>query len=72
LHHPSWYWAWGAKDADLLTTNANLDALFPICELVLSCEVEREVYEGKHHMGLSSVIQFIARKHTEAGSDGIR
>ncbi|WOO39672.1 class I SAM-dependent methyltransferase [Rubellicoccus peritrichatus] len=58
----------GPKDIDLLTTTADLESLFPNCDLILSREIEREVIEGRHHTGLSSVIQFIARKRTEPDS----
>lgn len=52
----------GPKDLDMLMTCAKVEREFPNCEPILMRELEREVYEGKHHTGLASVVQFIARK----------
>lgn len=52
----------GPKDPDMLMSCALLEREFPHCEPILSREIEREVNEGKFHYGLSSVVQFIARK----------
>jgi len=55
----------GPKDVDLLTTITDLESLFPNCDSILSHEVEREVSEGVHHTGLSSVIQFVTQKRVK-------
>ncbi len=52
----------GPKDPDMLMSRADLEQEFPNCEPILSQEIEREVIEGKLHTGLSTVVQFIARK----------
>ena len=40
----------------------DLEEAFPNCEVILSQEIEREVSEGRFHIGLASVVQFIAKK----------
>lgn len=52
----------GPKDVDMLLTSTIIEAAFPNCEVIHSRELDREVMEGIHHFGLSSVVQFIARK----------
>lgn len=52
----------GPKDPDMLMSREQLESEFPNCEPLVSQEIEREVYEGKFHTGLASVVQFIARK----------
>lgn len=52
----------GPKDPDMLMSPVALEQEFPNCEPILCQEIEREVLEGKLHTGLSSVVQFIARK----------
>ncbi|MFO0942671.1 MAG: hypothetical protein U0930_18190 [Pirellulales bacterium] len=52
----------GPRDADLLMTVAKIEQELPNLEPLLLRETEREVFEGKHHTGLASVVQFIGRK----------
>lgn len=52
----------GPKDIDLLMSVAKIEREFPNLEPILLREIEREVFEGKHHTGLASVVQFIGRK----------
>jgi cyclopropane fatty-acyl-phospholipid synthase-like methyltransferase len=52
----------GPKDPDMLMTAAGLRREFPGCEIILAQEIDREVIEGRHHSGLASVVQLIARK----------
>ena len=52
----------GPKDVDMLMTVSKIKSDFPNLEPILLHEIEREVCEGKHHTGLSSVVQFIGRK----------
>lgn len=52
----------GPKDPDMLISCVILQREFPNCEVILAREIDRDVLEGKHHFGLSSVVQFIARK----------
>jgi SAM-dependent methyltransferase len=52
----------GPKDADMLMTIAKLEQEFPNLEPILIRELEREVSEGEGHVGLASVVQFVARK----------
>jgi len=52
----------GPKDADMLMTIEKLEQEFPNFEPILIQELEREVSEGEGHVGLVSVVQFIARK----------
>jgi len=54
----------GPKDADMLLTAEKVQREFPNLEPVLLREVEREVLEGEGHRGMTSVVQFIARKKT--------
>lgn len=54
----------GPKDLDMLMTCAKVEREFPNCEPILLRELEREVWEGKYHTGMASVVQFIARKNT--------
>ena len=58
----------GPKDPDLLMSSADFERSFPHCEVILSREIVREVLEGTHHFGLSSVVQFIARRRHPQGS----
>ncbi|EMI18242.1 Methyltransferase type 11 domain protein [Rhodopirellula maiorica SM1] len=52
----------GPKDADMLMTVAKIEREFPGLVPIILHEIEREVYEGTHHTGLASVVQFIGRK----------
>ncbi len=52
----------GPKDVDMLMTLSKIESEFPDLEPILLREIEREIYEGKHHTGLASVVQFIGRK----------
>lgn len=52
----------GPKDRDMLMTVAKIQREFRQLEPIIMREVDREVYEGKHHTGLASVVQFIGRK----------
>ncbi len=52
----------GPKDVDMLMTVPKIEREFPNLEPLILHEIEREVCEGKHHTGLASVVQFIARK----------
>ena len=54
----------GPKDADMLMTISKLEREFPNLEPIIIRELEREVSEGEGHVGLASVVQFIARKKT--------
>jgi cyclopropane fatty-acyl-phospholipid synthase-like methyltransferase len=52
----------GPKDVDMLMTVTKLKCEFPNLEPIVAREIEREVSEGEGHTGLSSVVQFVARK----------
>lgn len=52
----------GPKDVDMLMTVEKLMREFPSLEPILIRELEREVSEGEGHVGLASVVQFIAQK----------
>jgi SAM-dependent methyltransferase len=54
----------GPKDLDMLMTVSKIERELPNLEPILLHEIEREVYEGKHHTGIASVVQFIGRKQT--------
>jgi SAM-dependent methyltransferase len=52
----------GPGNIDLLYTLEELKESFADMEILHLAEVEREIYEGQGHSGLSSVVQMIARK----------
>ncbi len=52
----------GPRDLDMLMTSEDVEQAFPTCEVILSCEIERNVVEGTFHTGVASVVQFMARK----------
>ncbi|MFO1040606.1 MAG: class I SAM-dependent methyltransferase [Planctomycetaceae bacterium] len=52
----------GPKDIDMLMSVSKIEREFPNLEPLLLLEVDREVFEGKHHTGLASVVQFIGRR----------
>lgn len=52
----------GPGHVDLLYTLEELEHDFSDMEILHLAEVEREIYEGQGHSGLSSVVQLIARK----------
>jgi SAM-dependent methyltransferase len=52
----------GPKDPDMLMTAAGVQAAFPLCDVILCRELDRDIQEGSLHNGLSSVVQFLARK----------
>lgn len=52
----------GPKDPDMLMTAADVQAAFPRCDVILCRELDRDIQEGSLHNGLSSVVQFLARK----------
>ncbi len=52
----------GPKDVDMLMSAEKIRHEFPNLEPVLLQELEREVCEGKHHIGAAAVVQFIGRK----------
>ncbi len=52
----------GPKDIDMLMSIDKLKKEFPKLEPILIQEIERDLQEGEGHTGLSSVVQFIARK----------
>lgn len=52
----------GPKNSDMLMTVAKLEREFPNLAPILLREIEREVWEGEGHLGLASVVQFIACK----------
>ncbi len=52
----------GPKQIDLLYTQEEFEQDFSEMEILHLAKVEREIYEGQGHSGLSSVIQLIARK----------
>lgn len=52
----------GPKDTDMHMTVDKLRREFPNFNPVVLREVEREVSEGEGHLGMASVVQFIARK----------
>lgn len=52
----------GPKDLDMLMTVSKIEREFPNLEPIMLHETEREVWEGKHHTGIASVVQFIGRK----------
>ena len=53
----------GPKDIDMLMTVNKLKCEFSSLEPLIAREIEREVNEGEGHKGLSSVVQFVARKN---------
>ncbi|HRD81224.1 MAG: class I SAM-dependent methyltransferase [Saprospiraceae bacterium] len=54
--------AGGPREADLLYDAAELEAAFGHYDILESRQVETELSEGLYHNGLSSVVQFVARK----------
>lgn len=54
--------AGGPREADLLYDVAELEAAFEHYEILEARQVETELSEGLYHNGLSSVVQFVARK----------
>ena len=52
----------GPKDIDMLMSVSKIEHEFPNLEPLLLLETDREVFEGKHHTGLASVVQFIGRR----------
>ncbi len=52
----------GPKDPAMLPTLEELKANLAGLELEIARECERDVIEGKHHTGLSAVVQIVARK----------
>ncbi len=52
----------GPPDVGMLMSAALLEQEFAGLEFVRLQELERDVVEGKHHTGLGSVVQVIARK----------
>lgn len=54
--------AGGPREADLLYDVAELEAAFAHYEILEARQVETELAEGLYHNGLSSVVQFVARK----------
>jgi SAM-dependent methyltransferase len=52
----------GPKTPDMLFDAADVRRMFPHCEPILARELDRDVQEGILHNGLSSVVQFLARK----------
>ncbi len=52
----------GPKDLDMLRSVHKIEREFPNLKPILLRKIEREVYEGKHHTGIASVVQFIGRK----------
>ncbi len=54
--------AGGPREADLLYDVAELEAAFGHYEILEARQVETELAEGLYHNGLSSVVQFVARK----------
>ena len=54
--------AGGPREADLLYDVAELEAAFAHYEILEARQVETELSEGLYHNGLSSVVQFVARK----------
>lgn len=58
------YGTGGPPDADLMPTLAELQTLLAPLTFEVGHEIEREVYEGRGHHGLSAVVQVLARKPT--------
>ncbi len=54
----------GPRDPALCMTLAALREELAGLEFVLAQELEREIHEGAHHAGVSSVVQVVARKPT--------
>jgi len=52
----------GPKDPEMLMTVEKIRRELPGLEPLLLHELERDVREGAHHAGLSSVVQFLGRK----------
>ena len=52
----------GPRSAELLMSVADLREELAGLDLVVAHEVDREVFEGKYHTGLASVVQVLARK----------
>ncbi len=56
------YQTGGPRDADMLIPISELKQHFQGFEIIQALEVEREIYEGEFHTGLSLVSQFLVRK----------
>lgn len=52
----------GPGDVDMLVSREDIEKEFLGCEILLSREIEREVFEGKAHNGMANVLQFVACK----------
>lgn len=52
----------GPKDLDMLMTRSKIENEFLNFEPIILRQLEREIYEGEHHTGIASVVQFIGRK----------
>ena len=52
----------GPSDSNLMMTLPALEEELAGLKILLGHEIEREVYEGKGHSGLSAVVQVIGRK----------
>lgn len=56
----------GPKTAELLCTRDDLQREFEGLEWLVARETEREVHEGKYHVGRSAVVQLVGRKPWQA------
>ncbi len=52
----------GPKDVDMLMTVSKIEREFPNLEPIILRTIDREVYEGKQHTGLASVVQYVGKK----------
>jgi SAM-dependent methyltransferase len=58
----------GPPTAELMMTLQDLKSELPGLELELAQELDREIREGKGHLGMSAVVQLVARKPAPASS----
>jgi len=52
----------GPSDVDMLYTTGDVESCFPAYDVMALGEHEVEIWEGKLHGGMSSVIRFVGRK----------
>ncbi len=56
----------GPKSPDMLMTAADVQQSFPLCDVILCRELDRDIQEGALHTGLSSVTQFLGQRRPSA------
>ncbi|MFO0677020.1 MAG: methyltransferase domain-containing protein [Polyangiaceae bacterium] len=52
----------GPRDVELLVSLADLRSELPTLEVILGCEVERDIHEGAFHAGRSATVQYLAQR----------